>query len=1338
MSDYEFDSDLDREMDHLFPPRSEYEFDSDLDRQMAEELPHIFGLPSTSGGQKRKKTRSELANSAKRRRVRTQTGTGPGPQLQFTHVRDLPPRELGRFHRVKHRSQGELTHNLADVDMMAVGEEIDSFFSQFMAQFLDPAGPDDYISVTVRQERIREIFLSYKKRNFKIEEFVNRLESIAQSESGDSFLLSGSLDIEVNVTKKVSGCGRVKDNDRNRAPRSVTEISHIKRSVVTITNDDNSCGYRAVVLARFHALGPERSEWDKVRKDRCSRLTNMVNEFCINAGLDISVPMDPTIMKQVDEFLKPDFSLTVVDGKDKMNRIFVGDTAPRVLYIEYIEDHYNVIINIKGYVGAKYFCELCYKPYSNLGDHICAVACKSCFGVCNPTDDMIVCDRCHRSFNGPQCLAMHNVTKACKTHHKCPDCEVQYNTRKPHKCNGCLVQFYCEKCKIFSNEDPHRWCIPSKNSEKLSEEDSRLKFFVSFDIESEQSENGEQRPLLLISMTVCDGCYNPQTKWKGVDDCEHCGKGLNVFERENCVQQFAEYLYEGLARRAESKKAKIIAFAHNFGGYDGHFIIQDLIRRDYKWEPILTGSRILKLDVGNVRYLDTLSLFQQPLACLPKSFGFEDVVVKGHFPHKYTRIAHYDEVREEIPDLDYFAPDQCKTDKDRESLIKWHSEQTGPWIFRDEIMKYCTNDVHVLLVALMSFRNLFRSVTGLDPITRNFTLASIGLEYYRAKFLKDNTLGITPVGNYALRNSSMIASAWIDWIEHSNSLTLLREKRIGPYYADAHDPSTRTVYEFNGCLWHGCNKCFLHRSTEYPLPDGRMAIPADLFSEYQKKKGYYFRHGFKIEEIWECDLHAQMSENIEMKSFIDHRLAKYREMKAVGHAIVRDSFFGGRTDNVKFFYEAKDGECIDYKDVTSEYPYVLKNKVYPVGHPTVITENFDESLRSYFGFVKCSILPPTRLKNPILPVKSEGKLLFPLCAECARLMNQASCTHSDDQRRLTGTWTTMELHAALDFGYKVVKVYEVLHYSQSSSDLFKEYIDAWLKVKQEASGWPSNVQTEEEKDQYLQRYLKREGIALDRDKIDKNPGKRSIAKLMLNSFWGKLSQRPNLPQTKICKEYHEYWSLVEDEAIEITGEYSPNDDTIFVSYQKRSDEDADPGNTSVAIASMVTSYARLHLYKYMNMVSEIGEDRLLYFDTDSIIFVRKPGDPVIATGDFLGDLTDELPDGARCVKFVSGGPKNYGYEYLTADGASKTVIKTKGLKHNCETLSMFGLDEMADIVQDFIRTGRSKQILWPQTVFNSHKFKHFVKTARIQKIYRVVSNKKRVIGNDTLPYGWKD
>lgn len=81
------------------------------------------------------------------------------------------------------------------------------------------------------------------------------------------------------------------------------------------------------------------------------------------------------------------------------------------------------------------------------------------------------------------------------------------------------------------------------------------------------------------------------------------------------------------------------------------------------------------------------------------------------------------------------------------------------------------------------------------------------------------------------------------------------------------------------------------------------------------------------------------------------------------------------------------------------------------------------------------------------------------------------------------------------------------------NDLFGGYIDLFLKIKQESSGWPAYIQTEEEAFQYFSNYAARENVKLNSEAITKNPAMRSIAKLLLNSFWGKFGQRLNMPQT---------------------------------------------------------------------------------------------------------------------------------------------------------------------------------------------------------------------------------
>jgi hypothetical protein len=76
--------------------------------------------------------------------------------------------------------------------------------------------------------------------------------------------------------------------------------------------------------------------------------------------------------------------------------------------------------------------------------------------------------------------------------------------------------------------------------------------------------------------------------------------------------------------------------------------------------------------------------------------------------------------------------------------------------------------------------------------------------------------------------------------------------------------------------------------------------------------------------------------------------------------------------------------------------------------------------------------------------------------------NKPSCTCSDEKRAITGTYCTPELSKAIDKGYKILKVYEVYHWNETTQydpntqegGLFSKYINTFLKLKQQASDWP--------------------------------------------------------------------------------------------------------------------------------------------------------------------------------------------------------------------------------------------------------------------------------------------
>ena len=132
----------------------------------------------------------------------------------------------------------------------------------------------------------------------------------------------------------------------------------------------------------------------------------------------------------------------------------------------------------------------------------------------------------------------------------------------------------------------------------------------------------------------------------------------------------------------------------------------------------------------------------------------------------------------------------------------------------------------------------------------------------------------------------------------------------------------------------------------------------------------------------------------------------------------------------------------------------------------------------------------------MLPYRHDDKLLFPLCARCAEeemakplLDRSYHCPHPDEERALTSTWCSPELEKAVELGYQVLYIYEVWHFEETCKGLFEDYVNTWLKVKQEASGWPEGVDTDRRSKNrvYINDYLKYEGIQLEYDQDRKEP-----------------------------------------------------------------------------------------------------------------------------------------------------------------------------------------------------------------------------------------------------------
>jgi len=196
---------------------------------------------------------------------------------------------------------------------------------------------------------------------------------------------------------------------------------------------------------------------------------------------------------------------------------------------------------------------------------------------------------------------------------------------------------------------------------------------------------------------------------------------------------------------------------------------------------------------------------------------------------------------------------------------------------------------------------------------------------------------------------------------------------------------------------------------------------------------------------------------------------------------------------------------------------------------------------------------------------------------------------------------------AVNKGYKILEILELYEYEVTCYDyetgnggLFAEYIDTFFKLKQEASGYPSWVRTEDGNIRYMDQSQRDECIRLDRDSIGYNAAKRGLAKVSLNSMWGKLTERSNRTQTKLISQPAELYRFLVKLGVEMQNVLFASDDVVWISWQYSADERVPSlRHTNEIIGAFVTAGARIHLYSFLDKLQE----KAIYTDTESVIFI---------------------------------------------------------------------------------------------------------------------------------------
>lgn len=439
---------------------------------------------------------------------------------------------------------------------------------------------------------------------------------------------------------------------------------------------------------------------------------------------------------------------------------------------------------------------------------------------------------------------------------------------------------------------------------------------------------------------------------------------------------------------------------------------------------------------------------------------------------------------------------------------------------------------------------------------------------------------------------------------------------------------------------------------------------------------------------------------VQIKELVDNG---WCALESEEYYFARSALRGGRTETVRYHYQAQEGSKIRDLDVMSMYPYCQIGKeilvgdttipiLYPVGAARI--EVFDKYyypcnlhwktplricscrqdkkrthknkkinaidypdqpndlhayVNEFFGVLMVDVTPPTDLYNPVLPVfdEDEMKCLFalePIVGKC---------------------FTSVELQVAIRAGYIVTKIYRGDRYKASKSlwtPLMRELYKLKLYNSQEAKPNAQNIFNETPQEWRIrqkQTHSERFGLDIDFEGWAKRPAAKLTSKVLINSAWGKHAESVDHPQTKILDEsmsdegFHFYSSLMEKNNIvkQITSMTTSR--TLFKYEESRQQRRPNLHKGYLPCAVFVPMYGRLMLWNELGKLKE----RVIMCDTDSVKYIADDDGYNITKGDCLGDWEEEP---TTMVEFVSLGPKTYGQRF--ADGSSTFKCKGVSLK----------------------------------------------------------------------------
>ena len=928
-------------------------------------------------------------------------------------------------------------------------------------------------------------------------------------------------------------------------------------------------------------------------------------------------------------------------------------------------------------------CPVCRRFYRNIIEHTrdCTDICKRCLNKCgtdkNATQNFVHCAKCDYYFANEKCYRLH-VPKTCSKVFKCKHCNARVNkylssSNFKHNCESTV----CRICKEdVQNTDFTHMCKirPLKPNNNVK---GCIRLYYDVECWTDKKCQNKFVSCLLSVQSACDECPALDGNDNVKDKCKHCHSISKTFVGTGCVREFINYLLE-LEKFYAKGVPCIYLIAQNSGRFDAWLVYSEFLKesRLLSGVPLFRNNKILLLPISRkIRAIDSLCYVPIALDKYKSAFGLKEG--KSKFPHGWLTQERFYKDDNKFPSLQEFKGVKIEQ-REYDTMKMKYADDKGNFKVLDLLTDYCMQDVKILKLGMEKFVSKLYNRFKVHPLDGTVTMSSVAYKVFRTNYLTSDVRVIDSTSTLA--NNSHFQFEWLYYLRKkidnpNHKLITYRDKLSQVYVVVAGkkystdgviiDKTTKqvvTIAEALGCFHH-ChlidgNPCQLNNSKETHVYYDTM------------KRLKILESMFPIKFRWQCEWELFKSTDVDAMQIAE----EFRESIKHSYLEVRDALYGGRTECMIRHLKAGENQEIVYQDIVSLYPSVQKENYFPTGPfftkygdqaPSV--REFSEIIEKYpnRGVALVTLKPPLREMYPLLPVRINGILTFALCAKCAEFL-MAPCTHEDEDRNITGTYTYKEIREAVkQQGYEIVEVHELL-YCKAEEKVYEKCINNLAAGKVTNSGWPPEVKTEAEKDQYIENFRK-QGIMLEKDQIENNPTQKLIEKQCLNAVWGRGALNKNNYKTLgICRTTKELKALYNDEGPHIL-EDIVNDissENILYTYTEKKPKRANDVN--VLIASLVTANARLKLLEGMQKIRRAGSETA-YSDTDSLIYLaeigaKSPLDEGWCLGMYTNEITTYFGENFIGKELVALSPKTYGIRAVHKETlAEKFMVKMKGL-----------------------------------------------------------------------------